>query len=166
MKLRQVFPAVLLLVALVLSTGCTGTNGGTTPVPTTTATPVPTTPVVTTPSPTVTPTATTAPPTPEPTVTLPSELETNIGITWDDVYRTIFVTYNGGKRQILLQVVEAKVTTPSGSVLRKELRSDGAQIPVGATLEFRGERGANRVEVRVTINGVTYKIRDETVFFR
>lgn len=162
MRIAILSSYILITAAAVILAGCV--------TPSEQVTPVPTTPVTTTPTtvPTAAPTTSTTTPTttPEPTVTLPGELETQVSITQDDVFKTIMVTYNGGKRQILLQEVRARVTTSSGGTSMKSLTRDGGQIPMGASLEFKGERGENIVEIWVTINGVTYKIKEERVYFR
>ncbi|MDH7592913.1 MAG: hypothetical protein QHG99_00965 [Methanomicrobiales archaeon] len=162
MRLAMLLSYLCIVAASVILAGCVTPSEQITPVPTTPMTPAPTTHPTASP----TPIATTPVMTPEPTVTLPSELETQVSVTSEDVFRTIFVTYNGGKGQILLQEVRATVTTPSGGVFTRSLTRDGGQIPMGASLEFKGERGENRVEIWVTINGVVYKIKEEKVYFR
>ena len=158
-------------VGIFVSAGCVTPTPSVTPTPTQTTLP-PTTLPPTTVIPTTTAPITTMTPslTPGPTVTVPIGFETNIGITVDDVTRTILVRYNGGMSQILLQRIDTRVTTESGRVVTRSITNeeDGIprQIPVGYTFEIRGDRGINRIEVTVTINGVSYKVSDTTVQFR
>jgi hypothetical protein len=118
-----------------------------------------------TPTPTPTPTATVSPsitPTPTPTIApvLPSEYGLDVTIIKDRVYQTITVTFAGGKGQIWVQKMYAKVTYPDGKSVTKDILFT-KQIPVGASVEIPGSRGVDHVEVYAVVNGVTYKIADE-----
>lgn len=119
-----------------------------------------------TPTPTPTPTATISPVTPAPTPTptiapvLPSEYGLDVTIIKDRVYQTITVTFDGGKGQIWVQKMYAKVTYPDGKSVTKDILFIG-QIPVGASVNIPGSRGVDHVEVFAVVNGVTYKIADE-----
>jgi hypothetical protein len=133
-----------------------------------TPTPTPTSPTMTTPSPTITTPFPTSPPslTPGPTVTVPAGFDTNIGIYQDDPVRTLYIRYNGGKSQILLQRIDARVITSTGRIVTRSVTNDQGQIPTGDLFSVRADPGVNRVEVTVTINGERYKVIDTLVLFR
>jgi hypothetical protein len=160
--MKPIIPVLVgILVVSLLCAGCATPDTFTTPTPTVT-------------SPTLTPSPTTMIPvttsipslTPGPTVTVPANFDTNIGIYQDDPTRTIYVRYNGGKSQILLQKIEVRVITSKGKVITESTTNEEGQIPTGYTFSIDGSSGVNRVEVTVTINAVPYKIVDTTVLFR
>jgi len=99
-------------------------------------------------------------------VTLLPQYETNLQIIQDDVMRMIYIRYNGGKSEIWLQRIDARVITNSGHVIDRFVTNEAGQIPTGYTFTVSGEHGTNRVEVTVTINGISYKVIDQNVFFR
>jgi hypothetical protein len=149
-----------MIVGALLCGGCTSPQTPVTPTPTVTS-PSPTSPVTTIPF-------TTSPPslTPGPTVTVPAGFETNIGIYPENPTRTIFIRYNGGKAQILLQRIDARVITSTGRVVTRSVTNEAGQIPTGDLFSIKADPGVNRVEVTVTINAVSYKVKDEIVLFR
>jgi hypothetical protein len=75
----------------------------------------------------------------------------------------ITVTFQGGKGQLLTDYVDVRVTRSGGQVktARIDRPGPGMTIPAGSSIIFEGTRGTDRVEVSVTINGVTYKIIDK-----
>ncbi len=161
---------LLALSLLVLSgaafAGCTGVPGTTpTPVPTTavpTATPTQGTPATTVS--TVVTTATTIPTEPMVTQTIPLQYAIDVTIQKDRVYNTITVIFDGGPGQVFVQEIKVTVTNSDGTVTTRDIPQSG-QIQDGASVEFQGTKGRDRVEVWATINGVTYKIRDEYAYF-
>jgi hypothetical protein len=150
----------LIIMGLLLCAGCSTPQTPITPIPT--GTPPSTTPAVTTMV-----TTTSLPSlTPGPTVTVPAGFDTNIGIYQDNPIRTIFIRYNGGKAQILLQRIDVRVITSMGRVITRSVTNDEGQIPTGDLFSIPADPGVNRVEVTVTINAVSYKVIDTTVLFR
>jgi hypothetical protein len=88
----------------------------------------------------------------------------DISVAKDRVYSTITVTFLGGPGQIFVKDVLVRVTRSDG--LKEENHipfSD--QIPIGASVDLPGTKGSDRVEVYATINGVTYKVRDENAVY-
>jgi hypothetical protein len=156
---------ILLVVLLAGGMICAGCTQPVTPAPTPTPTTLPPTSPPIPPTTTILPIPTTSSLTPGPTVTVPPGFDTNIGVTTNPVRRTIFIVYNGGSGQYLLQRIDATVITPSGKVILRTADNSQGTIPTGTTFEVQGERGVNRVQVTVTINGVSYKIVDTTVAF-
>jgi hypothetical protein len=153
----------ILFGLIILGLLCAGCSTPQTPLtPTPTSTPSPTTPITTKTVP-----ITSLPSlTPGPTVTVPAGFETNIGIYQDNPTRTIFIRYNGGKAQILLQRIDVRVVTSLGRVITRSATNEEGQIPTGDLFSIKADPGANRVEVTVTINGVSYKLVDTIVLFR
>ena len=142
-----------LIFILVFTSGCVTQN----PVNTTnTSTPTPT------PTATVSPVPTTLTPTPTPTLApqLPSEYSLDVEIIKDRVYQTITVTFAGGKGQVWVQRMYAKVTYPDGKSVTGDILFTG-QIPVGASVQIPGSKGVDRVQVYAVVNGITYLIADE-----
>jgi hypothetical protein len=106
-----------------------------------------------------------------PTESLPTDLTqpppqyaVDIRIDKDRVYSTITVTFVGGSGQIFVKKVLVRVIRSDGLKEEKEIPFKG-QIPGGASVDLAGTKGSDRVEVYVTINGVTYKIRDENAVY-
>ncbi len=94
----------------------------------------------------------------------PQRFATDIRIDKDRVYSTITVTFVGGAGQVFVKDILVRVTRSDGL---KEIAHIPFkdQIPVGASVDLPGTKGSDRVEVYVTINGVTYKIRDENAVY-
>lgn len=102
-----------------------------------------------------------------PTESLPAEVTTppapyavDIRIDKDRVYSTITVTFAGGPGQIFVDSILVRVTRSDGLKEEKEIPFKD-QIPLGASVDLAGTKGSDRVEVYATINGVTYKVRDQ-----
>ncbi len=146
----------LFVIAAIAVTGCTSIPGN--PPATTPATPTATTAPVSTP--TVTTIETTGSMVTE---TIPPQYNIEVSISKDRVYNTITVTFDGGPGQIFVQGITATVTTSDGTMTTKAIPQQG-QIQEGASVEFQGTKGQDRVEVWATINGQTYKIRDEYAY--
>jgi hypothetical protein len=161
-RMKPIMPLLfsVMILGFLLCAGCSTPSVPVTPTPTIT----PTTTLTTT---TMVPTPTSPPSlTPGPTVTVPAGFETNIGIYQDDPIRTIYFRYNGGKSQILLQRIDARVTTSTGRVITRSATNDKGQIPTGELFSVKADPGVNRVEVTVTINAVSYRVVDTIVLFR
>jgi hypothetical protein len=94
----------------------------------------------------------------------PPQYAVDIRIDKDRVYSTIIVTFVGGPGQIFVRHVLIRVTRSDGLKEEEEIPFKD-QIPVGASAELAGTKGSDRVEVYVTVNGVTYKIRDENAVY-
>ncbi len=135
-------------------TGCSTVPG--IPPSTTMPTTVPTTAAPVTPVTTVTPR-------PMVTDSVPPQYSIDVSIDKDRVYNTITVTFNGGPGQVFVQRIQATVTSADGAVTTKDIPFTG-QISGGASVQFEGTKGQDRVEVYATINGQTYKIKDEYVY--
>ncbi len=72
----------------------------------------------------------------------------------------ITVTFAGGPGQIFVDSILVRVTRSDGLKEEKEIPFKD-QIPLGASVDLAGTKGSDRVEVYATINGVTYKVRDQ-----
>jgi len=162
----------LLCIALLFMAGCTGGQApqpGKTPTPVeTTIAMVTTSPPTPSPAPTgvtpsVTPAAQETDPYPKDLTYLPPATSVDIGIDKDRVYNTITVTFIGGPGQALVSNILVRVTTSEGLVQQKNLPVNAAGIGTGASVDLKGTRGSDRVEVFVTQGGVMYKLRDENV---
>ena len=160
------------VLALVLVTGCVNQPQAGNPTVTASATdnPATTQPLVT-PSPGETTPASTEVSTTVPVDSLPTDITlppprfaTDIRIDKDRVYSTITVTFVGGPGQVFVRDILVRVTRADGL---KEIAHIPFkdQVPVGASVDLPGTKGSDRVEVYVTINGITYKIRDENAVY-
>jgi hypothetical protein len=101
---------------------------------------------------------------PQKVTTLPPATAVDIGIVKDRVYNTITVTFIGGPGQVLVNNVHVRVTTSDGAVEEKNIPSEG-QVPTGASIDMTGTKGSDRVEVFVTMGGITYKLKDENMTY-
>lgn len=143
-------------VALVLSAGCTQTTSVATPTPTqvpASATPVS---VESTAVPTIVPTA-------EVLTVIPADRAVEFTLEKDRVYGTITLTFTGGPGQIYIKKVWMNVTRSDGEIVSDTMKFSGSQIGKGDTLEIKGTHGADQVQAFVSISGVPYKIKDETL---
>ena len=98
-------------------------------------------------------------PLPQEVTALPPANAIDIGIEKDRVYNTITVTFIGGPGQVLVKNILVRVTTPDGIVQQKNIPI-GNQVSTGASVDIKGTQGSDRVEVFVTLGGVTYKFKD------
>ncbi|MGD1004297.1 MAG: hypothetical protein ABR887_02625 [Methanoregulaceae archaeon] len=149
----------LLLIVILLTTGCIGGNNQTTPTPTTPPTPVQTLTVSTT----TIPTTTGASIKPGPTDTLTPSMNVDISVEKAGTYSTTIITkFNGGKGLGFVSKVDVRVTRPDGTVVT------GVLIPeVGQTIELEGTNGTDRIEVIVTMkNGNVYKLIDQQLPYK
>ena len=147
--------AILCVIALAAVTGCTQQ----TPAATATATP---TPVETQAS--IEPTAVqTVVSTPEILTVLPSDRAVEFSLEKDRVYGTITLTFEGGPGQLYVKKVWMNVTRSDGEEISDSMKFSGSQIGKGDTLEMKGTHGADKVQAFVSISGVIYKIKDETL---
>jgi hypothetical protein len=178
MQIIKMFQKIFGLILPFQNPSPENSNPVTTPpttIPSTTGIPSPIqTTATTNPTPTTTATATpplTVPPTPfyipepGPTVTVPPALDVRVDVQKNPLSVTpeITVTFQGGKGQLLTDYVDVRVTRSGGQVktARIDRPGPGMTIPAGSSIIFEGTRGTDRVEVSVTINGVTYKIIDK-----
>jgi hypothetical protein len=122
------------------------------------------TPVETTPAPTQVIIAVPTDSLPRDLTQPPPQYAADIRIDKDRVYSTITVTFVGGSGQIFVKKVLVRVTRSDGLKEEEEIPFKG-QIPGGASVDLAGTKGSDRVEVYVTINGVIYKIRDESAVY-
>jgi hypothetical protein len=173
----KVISTIIIIAACITLLFCSGcviqqiaespvTQGVTTPAtPAVSVTPLPVTqPVLT---------VTTIPPTAQQTVAdslprnvtaPPSANAVNIGITKDRVYNTITVTFEGGPGQVLVKNILLRVTTSDGIVEQKNIPIVN-QVSNGASVDFKGTQGSDRVEVFVNLGGVMYKLKDENMTY-
>ncbi|HTY14947.1 MAG TPA: hypothetical protein VMC42_04500 [Methanoregulaceae archaeon] len=171
-RLHLFLVLICTLLALVLATGCVNQPQAGNPA----VTPVPTDDHGITPSSTI-PVPGEALPAPAqvyatvPAESLPTDISlppprfaTDIRIDKDRVYSTITVTFVGGPGQVFVRDILVRVTRSDGLKEEKHIPFKD-QVPVGASVDLAGTKGSDRVEVYVTINGVTYKIRDENAVY-
>ena len=88
----------------------------------------------------------------------------DVGIEKDRVYNTITVTFIGGPGQVIVKNILVRVTTSDGRVEQKNIQI-GNQVSTGASVDMKGTRGSDRVEVFVTLGGVIYKLKDENMTY-
>jgi len=158
MNWRIALFAIVMVFAAALGAGCAGTGPGTTP----TTTPGMT---VTTPSSTAG-----APPVtmvnciePGPTVTVDPRFMVSVDVIRDPVTlnKKVTVIFQGGKGQLLTQRVDATITRDDCSTETKSItRPESGSIIAGSSVSFNGS-DSDRIQVRVTINGIAYKIIDQ-----
>jgi len=144
MKRVTVLLALAVLAVAALSAGCTGTSPETTPVATTE------------PETTAVPATTTAAPVslvPEPTAVIPTYYTVSPTAQKDPIYKTITVTFNGGKGQENVLQLTATVTRSDGTTETKSItKPSGSSLSRGQTLEFTGTAAQDRVEVWATMD--------------
>lgn len=163
MNSRSIFLLSLVAAALVLVAGCTlpGSQPAPTPIPTAVpTTEIPTT-IATTAAPVATPAASNVP---GPTVTMPSNWALSVSVEKAGTYSTTIIThFDGGKGLPSVLKLETRVTTPEGVVTTKSIE----RPKMGDVIEIEGTKGADRVEVEVTMNsGTVYKIIDQQVPYK
>jgi hypothetical protein len=144
MKRVTILLVLAVLAVSALAAGCTGTSPETTPAqttqPQTTAAPA---------------TSTTAPISlvPEPTDAVPADYTVSATAQKDPIYKTITVTFNGGKGQENVLQLTAKVTRSDGTTETKSLtKPSGASLSRGQTIEFTGTAAQDRIQVWVTMD--------------
>lgn len=155
-----IFVSLALIVALLISSGCSGIGGGQ---PTLTQTMPPTPSPTKVPETTIVPTTAAGSLVPGPTDTLPSTMPVDINVEKAGTYSTTIIAhFNGGKGMSFVSRVDVRVTRADGSVVT------GTLIPQkGQTLEFEGTKGSDRVEVIVTMKtGNVYKVVDELLPYK
>ena len=101
---------------------------------------------------------------PQQVTILPPTNEVDIGIEKDRVYNTITVTFIGGRGQVLVKNVLVRITTSDGETELKNIPI-GDQVSTGASVDMKGTRGPDRVEVFVNLGGVMYKLKDENMTY-
>ena len=153
-----------IVVALMISSGCTSTKDNTV----VTAQQVnqsANTPIET---PTIIPTQVITEPTNASTIwdnqvtQPPDDLAVSISVDKDQIFYTITVTFNGGAGQSLVSKIQVKVTTSKGQNEIKPLRSNK-----GDTVQFSGTNQNDRVQVAVWyMTGASYLIYDEVIGFQ
>jgi hypothetical protein len=144
MKRVTILLVLAVLAVTALAAGCTGTSPDTTPAPTTQS------------QTTTAPASTTAAPislVPEPTDAMPADYTVSATAQKDPIYKTITVTFNGGKGQENVRQLTATVTRSDGTTETKILtKPSGASLSRGQTLEFTGTAAQDRIQVRVTMD--------------
>jgi hypothetical protein len=176
-EIMKSIPVIIIIAACIALLSCSGclsqqtTQVPVTQVATTQATPATlvTPPQSTQPSLTVTAIPATAQKTvadslPQEVAILSPDYAVDIGIDKDRVYNTITVTFNGGRGQVLVKNILVRVTTSDGITEQKYLPV-GNQVAIGSSIDMKGSHGPDRVEVFVTLGGVTYKVKDENMTF-
>jgi len=148
-------PVLMILAAI--GAGCATTSPGPGPA-------VSPTPVGTPTQPATVPVATPSAPTagciePGPTVTVPPIYTVAVDVTRNPVTlnKQITVTFQGGKGQYLTQEVDVTVTHEDCTVDTASIPQ--SKIAAGASVTLNGS-DRDRVQVTVTINGVSYPIID------
>jgi hypothetical protein len=149
----------VMIIALVISAGCTIHSPP--PEPTPVPTPVPTTVVTTVPITVPTPTASTKP---GPTEEVPPQWPLSISVEKAGTYSmTIMTAFNGGKGAGSVLRLTSTVTTPEGIVTTKSIEKP----KVGDVIEIEGTKGTDRLEVTVLMNsGTSYKIIDQQMPYK
>jgi hypothetical protein len=154
--------SLILIIALILSAGCSvlSPKPEPTPVPTTIVTTEPTT-IVTTATPTATPTASTIP---GPTRALPDQWPLSISVEKAGTYsETIMTHFDGGKGMSAVLKLTSTVTRPDGTVTTKSID----RPRMGDVIEIEGTGGTDRVEVTVLMNsGESFKVIDQQVRYK
>lgn len=143
MKRVIVLLTLAVLAVAVIAAGCTDTSPETTPTPTAQ------------PETTAAPATTTAPisQVPEPTDVIPDTYMVSVTAQKDPIYKTITVTFNGGKGQGNVLRLTATVTRSDGTTETKNMtRPSGSSILNGQTLEFAGTTAQDRVRVWATMD--------------
>ena len=74
------------------------------------------------------------------------------------------MTFIGGPGQVIVKNILVRVTTSDGRVEQKNILI-GNQVSTGASVDMKGTRGSDRVEVFVTLGGVMYKLKDENMTY-
>ncbi|MCU0629911.1 MAG: hypothetical protein MUF37_02005 [Methanoregulaceae archaeon] len=174
MKTIPLFAIIVACIILLLCSGCLSQQSAQSPVTqviTTRSTPAAT---ETVPTATMTVlTSTTIPVTTQKTVVddlpqevtiLPPDYAIDIGIDKDRVYNTITVTFTGGRGQVLVKNILVRVTSSDGTVEQKNFPI-GNQVSIGSSVDLKGSRGSDRVEVFATLGGITYKVKDENMTY-
>ncbi|MDD1727539.1 MAG: hypothetical protein LUQ50_00540 [Methanospirillum sp.] len=124
-----------------------------------------------TPAPTPVKTESPTPSTPEPTQKAspslfdgkvtepPAELAVSVSAQKDPVYSNITITFDGGKGQDLIQLIQVRTTLETGEVIEQQLgKKKGDEIAI------TGTRGLDRVQVMVSyMNGNSYLVMDRVV---
>jgi len=176
-EIMKIIPVIIIITAFIALFSCSGClSQQPTPSPVTQGIPTPATTAASITSPTVTPpvpTGTPVPPTAPQTVTdtlpqevtiLPPDYTIDIGIDKDRVYSTITVTFTGGRGQVLVKDILVRVTTSDGVVEQKRFPI-GNQVSIGSSVDMKGSKGSDRVEVFATLGGITYKVKDENMTY-
>lgn len=143
MKRVTILLVLAVLAVSALAAGCTGTSPDTTPAPTTE------------PRTTAAPATTAAPISlvPEPTDAIPADYIVSATAQKDPIYKTITVTFNGGKGQENVLQLTSTVTRSDGTTETKTLtKPSGASLSRGQTIEFTGTAAQDRVQVWVTMD--------------
>jgi hypothetical protein len=155
--------SLVIIIALLMSAGCTilSPPPEPTPVPTPVPTTIRTTIPTTVPTPTATPTASTKP---GPTEEVPSQWPLSISVEKAGTYSmTIMTAFNGGKGAGSVLRLTSTVTTPEGIVTTKSIEKP----KVGDVIEIEGTKGTDRLEVTVLMNsGTSYKIIDQQMPYK
>jgi hypothetical protein len=173
MKEISVILVIAACITLIFCSGCTSQQA--TPAPATQAVTITETPIATItslpptqPVSTVTTTRATAQqtidPLPKDVADLPPAYAVDIGIDKDRVYNTITVSFTGGRGQVLVKDILVRVTKSDGTVEEKNIPV-GNQVATGASVDIKGTQGSDRVEVFVTLGGITYKVKDENMVY-
>ncbi|MEI6292338.1 MAG: hypothetical protein WCP36_01555 [Methanomicrobiales archaeon] len=176
-EIMKIIPVIIVIAAFIALFSCSGClSQQPTQSPVTQGTTTQATTAVSITSPTVTqplPTGTPVPPTAQQTVTdtlprevtvLPPDYAIDIGIDKDRVYSTITVTFIGGRGQVLVKDILVRVTTSDGGVEQKSFPI-GDQVSIGSSVDMKGSKGSDRVEVFATLGGITYKVKDENMTY-
>ena len=148
--------AGILLLTLVLGTGCTMPQGGG-------VAPTPATPAPTTASPTP---GLTIPP--GPVTSPPPALAVAVQVTRNPSTANpyINVAFRGGNGQFILRQLTVTVARSDGQVIQKVIPKTGNGLyAIGDSVNIVGTTGTDEVAVVATINGVDYKIYDEELTY-
>ena len=155
---RTTLLTIVMVLAAALGAGCTGTPPGLAPTPTPEVT---VTQTIATPG---TPPVTTANCIqPSPTVTVAPRFTVSVDVIRNPVTlnKQITVIFQGGEGQSLTSRVDATITREDCSSETKSItRPESGSIQAGSSVSFNGSN-RDRIQVTVTINGVSYKIIDQ-----
>jgi hypothetical protein len=156
MKYTLILFAMLGLILIALSAGCTSpTQAEIKPIESTVPTPPPTTT-------TSTSTATVVS-TPVAVETLPAGQDVDIQVEKQRPDATIHLLYNGGEGELFVQNIMMRVTRSDGIVEEKYLNDGNRKPRRGDELVMDGTRSSDQVVVFLTSSGKTYRIFDKAL---
>jgi len=159
MKKAGIALTLLMVIIIAFFSGCTSSSEpapAETPVPVTTATPIPT----------IKTAAVTAAPTDiaeGPVESLPAAQQVNLELTKDRPTSKIHLLYQGGPGIVFTQSIIMRVYSSDGRY-EEYVMNEGKKPAAGDEIVAQGTRGGDRCVVFVTSAGTSYKVLDKTMY--